>query len=194
MTLQSLGDPLRLRRNEKYRELEELVKELELAREEGKKIVHCHGVFDLLHIGHIRHLKEAKKMGGVLVVTITPDHFVGKGTHRPAFSEDLRAEAVAALDCVDYVAINKWPLASDTIRLLKPDFYVKGQDYKDPRKDHTGGISLEEDAINSVGGKLVITEDISFSSSNLINRFLPVFPKAVKDYLEDFSSHYSIAH
>ena len=191
MTLQSVSDPLRLRRNEKFRELEDLARELELLREENKKIVHCHGVFDLLHVGHIRHFKEAKKMGDVLVVTITPDCFVGKGPHRPAFSEDLRAEAVAALDCVDYVAINKWPLATDTIRLLKPDFYVKGPDYKDPEKDVTGGISTEEEAVVAVGGRLVITEDISFSSSNLINRYLPIFSKAVKDYLEGFSARYS---
>ena len=191
MTIQSVGDPLRLRRNEKFRELEDLARELEELRGENKKIVHCHGVFDLLHVGHIRHFKEAKKIGDVLIVTITPDRFVGKGPHRPAFGEDLRAEAVAALDCVDYVAINKWALASDTIRLLKPDFYVKGPDYKDPEKDVTGGISAEEEAIISVGGQLIITEDISFSSSHLINRHLPVFSKAVKDYLEGFSSRYS---
>ena len=193
MTIQSVGDPLRLRRNEKFRELEDLAKELESFREENKKIVHCHGVFDLLHVGHIRHFKEAKGMGDILVVTETPDRFVEKGPHRPAFGEDLRAEAVAALDCVDYAAINKWPLAADTIRLLKPDFYVKGPDYKDPEKDVTGGISTEEEAIVSVGGRLVVTEDISFSSSNLINRHLPVFTKAVKDFLEKFSSRYSAA-
>lgn len=191
MTLQSVDDPLRLRRNEKYRELEDLAKELEFARAENKKIVHCHGVFDLLHVGHIRYFKEAKELGNILVVTITPDRFVGKGPHRPAFGEDLRAEAIAALDSVDYVAINKWPLAADTIRLLKPHFYVKGPDYKDPEMNHTGGISIEEEAIKSVGGQLVITEDISFSSSNLINRYLPIYPRAVKDYLEGFSSRYS---
>lgn len=191
MTLQSVADPLRLRRNKKYRELDELAKELELARAENKKIVHCHGVFDLLHVGHIRHFKKAKELGDILIVTITPDRFVGKGPHRPAFGEDLRAEAVAALDCVDYVAINKWPLAANTIRLLRPHFYVKGPDYKDPEKDRTGGISIEEEATQSVGGQLVITEDISFSSSNLVNRYLPIYSKAVKDHLASFSSRYS---
>ncbi len=185
-----MGDPLRLRRNEKFRELDDLAKGLDLLRLENKKIVHCHGVFDLLHVGHIRHFKEARKMGDVLVVTITPDRFVGKGPHRPAFSEDLRAEAIAALDCVDYVAINHWPLAADTIRLLKPNFYVKGPDYKEPEKDVTGGIATEEEAVTSVGGRLVITEDITFSSSNLINRHLPIYSKAVKDYLEGFSSRH----
>ena len=181
MRIQNLGDSVRLRRNEKYKELEELAKELEAFRASSKKVVHCHGVFDLLHVGHIRHLKEAKELGDILIVTVTPDRYVNKGPHRPAFTEDLRAEAVASLDCVDYVAINQWPTAVDTIRLLKPDFYVKGPDYQDSEKDHTGGINLEEEAVNSVGGKLIITEDITFSSSNLINRYTPVFSKEVKD-------------
>lgn len=191
MSFQSLGSPLRLRRNEKYRELDDLVKELGQARTLRKKIVHCHGVFDLLHIGHIRHFKEAKGFGDLLVVTVTPDRFVNKGPHRPAFGEDLRAEAIAALDCVDYVAINKWPTAIDTIRVLKPDFYVKGPDYKVPEDDYTGGISLETEAVNSVGGQFVITDDVSLSSSNLINRYLPVFPEEVKNYLEGFTQRFS---
>lgn len=191
MRIQNLGDSVRLRRNEKYKELEELAKELELLRASNKKVVHCHGVFDLLHVGHIRHLKEAKELGDILIVTVTPDRYVNKGPHRPAFTEDLRAEALASLDCVDYVAINQWPTAVDTLRLLKPDFYVKGPDYQNPEKDHTGGINLEEEAVNSVGGKLIITEDVTFSSSNLINRYTPVFSKEVKDYLEGFSSRYS---
>jgi len=61
-------------------------------KKSGKRIVHCHGVFDLLHIGHIRHFEAAKAMGDVLVITLTPDRFVNKGPHRPAFPQVLRAE------------------------------------------------------------------------------------------------------
>lgn len=191
MTKKAEGEALKPRTEAKIRELEQLARELDIFRAENKKIVHCHGVFDLLHIGHIRHFQQAKNQGDVLVVTLTPDRYVNKGPHRPAFTEDLRAEAIASLDCVDYVAINKWPMAIETIKLLKPDYYVKGPDYKDPDKDHTGGISLEEEAIASVGGELFITEDITFSSTNLINRFLPVFSKPVRDYLEQFTSRFS---
>ena len=99
-------------------------------KRKGKRIVQCHGVFDLLHIGHIQHLEQAKKLGDVLVVTLTPDKHVNKGPHRPIFAQDLRAQAIAALDCVDYVAINKWPLADRTIQFLRPDIYVKGTEYK----------------------------------------------------------------
>ena len=83
-----------------------------------KVIVQCHGVFDLVHIGHIRHFEEAKSLGDILVVSVTPDSYVNKGTNRPVFSEELRAEAIAALDCVDYVTINQSPTAVEAISLL----------------------------------------------------------------------------
>ena len=173
-------------------DLDELARILGDEKTAGKKIVHCHGVFDLLHIGHIRHFQQARSLGDILAVTITPDQYVNKGPSRPAFREDLRAEAVAALDCVDYVAINKWPMATETIRLLCPDFYVKGLDYKDSENDRTGGIKQEEAAVKSVGGQIAFTDDITFSSSNLINRHLPVFPKEVSEFLASFSSRYSL--
>ncbi|MBI3320388.1 MAG: adenylyltransferase/cytidyltransferase family protein [Candidatus Omnitrophica bacterium] len=172
-------------------DLDELAERLAVLKSEGKKIVLCHGVFDLLHIGHIRYLDQAKRLGSVLVVTVTPDQFVNKGPHRPVFSEQLRCEALAALHCVDWVAINRWPMAVETIRLLRPDYYVKGPDYRQAGKDVTGGITLEEEAVKSVGGRLVFTEDAIFSASHLINRYLPVFPKAVADYLSGFRSRYT---
>ena len=127
----------------KIKDIEELASFLESVRAENSKVVHCHGVFDLLHVGHIRHFEQAKQFGDVLVVTITPDRFVNKGPSRPAFGEALRAEAIAALDCVDYVAINRWPIAVETLRLLRPDFYVKGSDYENPEDDRTAGIGSD---------------------------------------------------
>ena len=86
--------------------LEKMQKILNKERTKGKKIVLCHGVFDLLHIGHIRHFKEAKNFGDILVVTLTPDQFVNKGPNRPFFNEQLRLEAIASLDAVDFVSLN----------------------------------------------------------------------------------------
>lgn len=154
------------------------------------RIVHCHGVFDLLHIGHIRHFEEARGLGDVLVVTVTPDVYVNKGPHRPAFTEQLRAEAVAALACVDYVAVNAWPTAVETIGLLKPHVYVKGREYRNAAKDPTGKIADEERAVRENGGEIVFTEDITFSSSTLINRYFSPFPEPVRDYLADFSARH----
>ena len=175
----------------KIKNIEELAALVASLHAERKKIVHCHGVFDLLHIGHIRHFQQAKRIGDILVVTVTPDKYVNKGPHRPAFTEDLRAEAIAALDCVDYVAINKWPMAVETIQLLRPDFYVKGSEYKEAEKDRTGGITLEGAAVKSVGGQIAFTDEVAFSSSSLINQHLPVFSKKIRDYLVHFSGRYS---
>ncbi len=158
----------------------------------GRRVVHCHGVFDLLHIGHIRYFEQAKQMGDVLVVTLTPDRYVDKGPHRPAFQEDLRAEAVASLNVVDYVAINDWPTAEETLRLLRPDVYVKGAEFKDIASDRTGKIALEKDVVEEIGGQLAFTEDIVFSSSNLINRYLSNLPREINNYLEIFRKRYDL--
>lgn len=185
-----VGEKTERARN-KILEIEEVARILDSIRDTNQKIIHCHGVFDLLHIGHIRHLENAKKLGDLLVVTVTPDRFVNKGPHRPAFTEKLRAEAVAALSCVDYVTINKWPLAVEAIRLLRPHCYVKGQDYRNRKGDPTGGIALEEAAVREVGGQIIFTDEISFSSSKLINEHLPVFSKEITNYLSGFSERYS---
>src|ERR1051325_10575286 len=78
---------------------------------QGTRVVQCHGVFDLLHPGHVRHLEAARKLGDRLVVTITADRYVNKGPGRPAFPEQVRAEQIGALSCVDYVAISDYPSA-----------------------------------------------------------------------------------
>jgi rfaE bifunctional protein kinase chain/domain/rfaE bifunctional protein nucleotidyltransferase chain/domain len=168
-----------------------LARRLDALRADGLRIVHAHGVFDLLHIGHIRHLREAKELGDVLVVTITEDRYVGKGPDRPAFPEDLRAEALAALDVVDYVAISRYPTAVEMIGLLRPHYYVKGPDYRRRDDDVTGGIAREEAALLAVGGELRITADITFSSSSLINRYLPRYGNDVQKYLEGVRSRYT---
>jgi rfaE bifunctional protein kinase chain/domain/rfaE bifunctional protein nucleotidyltransferase chain/domain len=172
---------------------EDVAKDLAVLRAANKKIVQCHGVFDLLHVGHIRHLEHAKKLGDILVVTVTPDQYVNKGPHRPAFPAELRAEGIAALDCVDYVTISKWPLAAEAIRLLRPDVYVKGGEYEDATKDVTGGITFEAEAVSAVGGEIVFTNEVTFSSSHLINRYLPIFPGEVREYLDEFAARHSAA-
>lgn len=170
-------------------ELKEVVGNL---KTKNKKIVHCHGVFDLIHPGHIRHLAAAKKEGDVLVVTVTADAFVRKGPGRPIFNEQLRAETLAAISNVDYVCINHAPTAVNCIVEFRPDVYVKGQDYENKEKDLTGKIFEEEAAVKSVGGKIIFTHDIAFSSSKLINEHLDVFPNETRQYLKTISEKYSV--
>ncbi|MCK5612800.1 adenylyltransferase/cytidyltransferase family protein [Candidatus Pacearchaeota archaeon] len=170
-----------------------MVDKVQKLKATGTTIVLCHGVFDLLHIGHIRYLRQARKFGDVLVVTITMDQYVDKGPHRPAFPQELRAEGIASLDCIDFVAINEWSTAEETLRRLRPNYYVKGAEFKDMTSDLTGKIGRESDVLREVGAKLVFAEDIVYSSSNLINRYLSTFSEEVNDFLTLFRSRYSLS-
>lgn len=179
-------------KNYKILELNELSETLKTLRANGKTIAHSHGVFDLLHIGHIRHFQEAKSLADILVVTITADKWVNKGPNRPAFTEALRAEAIAALEVVDYVSINYSDSAVSAITAISPNFYVKGPDYKGRASGAPGKLSLEREAIEKLGGKLVFTEDITFSSSQLINAHFPRFSAEVQEYLDNFRKSHSL--
>ena len=173
----------------KIKTIDTIEKEISSLKNE-KKIIHCHGVFDLLHIGHIKYFQEAKSFGDILIVTITPDHYVKKGPNRPAFKENHRAEGIAALEIVDYVVINKWPTAIEAIKIIKPDFYVKGPDYKDYAKDVSGNIRLEEEAVKSIGGQIAFTTDVTFSSSSLINQQIIEQTKEQSLFLANLKTKY----
>ena len=177
--------------NGKIKTIQELALLLEKYRSDDKRVILCHGVFDLLHIGHIRYLEQAGEMGDVLVVTVTPDRYVDKGPHRPAFTETLRAEAVASLNCVDYVALNEWPTAEKAIQKLRPDAYVKGSDFKTSASDSTGKLALEEEAVKNIGSEMAFTKNVVFSSTNLINRFLSSYPENIQQYLNLFRGRYA---
>lgn len=181
-------------RIDKIKKLVELGRIVQKLKKEGKKIVLCHGVFDLLHPGHIRHFQSAKKYGDILIVTITSDKFVKRGPGRPIFKEELRSEVLAAIAIIDYVGIVVAESAVDAIKKIKPDFYVKGPDYRNrkqniliPRK-----LGEEEEAMKRIGGKLVYTSDqVVFSSSRLINTYLDVYPPKTKEYLESLKRKYT---
>lgn len=175
----------------KIKLLSELEAILDSARGAGQRVVHCHGVFDLLHPGHILHFQQARKQGDVLVVTVTPDAHVRKGPGRPAFNQRLRLESLAALQDVDYVALNEWPTAVETIHRLRPHVYVKGSDYANAADDLTGKIAEEAAAVRAVGGEIVFTNEESFSASHLINQFFSVYPEATQAYLQAFRRRYS---
>ncbi len=146
-----------------------LAEKIDSLKAKAKIIVHCHGCFDLMHPGHIKYFQSAKKMGDILVVTVTPDRYVDKGPGRPVFNEKLRAESIAALQCVNYVAINIWPTAERTLRLLRPHIYVKGQEFEN-LEDKTGKIQKESKVIKEIGAELRFTHEIVFSSTQLLNK------------------------
>ena len=176
---------LNILENNKLQLLNDLPQILSLAKKEKKSVVHCHGVFDLLHLGHILYFQEAKTFGDLLVVTLTKDEYVNKGPNRPAFRIDQRTAAIAALECVDYVAINDWETAEETIKLISPDIYCKGPDYKDLLSDTTGKISAEKEAIESVGGEIKFTTGEMHSSSKLLNQFGFIFNQQQSDFINN---------
>ncbi|MBK34471.1 MAG: cytidyltransferase [Gemmatimonadetes bacterium] len=160
-------------------------------RTEGKRVVMCHGVFDLVHIGHIRHFEEARKQGNALIVTLTPDRYVNKGVHRPVFPQELRAEAVAALDVVDYVGVNEWPTAVETLRQVRPDVYCKGGEYKTAQVDAKSNLEPELVTAEEVGAEVCFTDDLVFSSSRLLNEHFTQFTPETEAWLEAFRAEHS---
>ncbi len=152
-------------------ELRELGKTLQDLKSKEKKIVHCHGCFDLMHPGHIKYFQASKRMGDILVVTVTPDIYVDKGPDRPVFNQELRAGSIAALECVDYVAVNIWPTAEETLRLLRPNIYVKGQEFE-RLEDKTGKIQKEYKVLKEIGAEMRFTHEIVFSSTELLGKYV----------------------
>jgi rfaE bifunctional protein kinase chain/domain/rfaE bifunctional protein nucleotidyltransferase chain/domain len=137
-------------------------------KKDNKKIGLCHGVFDLLHLGHIRHFKEAKKKVDVLIVSVTEDKYVNKGPGRPAFNELQRMEALAALESIDHVILSKSDSGVNIINLIKPNIFFKGPDYQDNTTDLTGKIYKEKNAVIKNLGKIYYTNDKKFSSTKLL--------------------------
>ncbi len=144
------------------------------------KLVLAHGTFDLLHLGHIRHLQQARSWGDRLVVSVTADEHVNKGNGRPHFTAQQRVEALKALDCVDDAFINHDPDPTHAIEQLVPDLYVKGIDYIP--EDYQG--RFPEGAVCArLGIEIRYTNTEKWSSSRLINA--EKFPEHVIRYLED---------
>ena len=165
--------------------IENLVNSL---KKKNKRIVHCHGVFDLLHIGHFNHFKSAKGYGDVLIVSITPDRYVQKGFNRPYFNADERLQGLANIEVVDFVILNNAPDAVNIIKKIKPDYYCKGKEYKKFKDDITGQIKKEHGAVKSIKGKLVYTDDPNYSSSKILNNSANTYDEKQKSFIEKVRS------
>ena len=156
-------------------------------KKEGKKIVQCHGTFDLVHPGHVIHFQEAKSIGDILVVTATSDKFVNKGPGRPYFNNQMRTKWLTALECVDYVILIPHPAAVEAIECVRPDFYCKGKEYEDFDKDITGKIKDEVAEVERWGGEVKYVGFVVFSSSRIINNHLESGSPEVKSFCKEVS-------
>ena len=157
--------------NEKIKTISELKHISEELRNQNKKIVTTNGVFDILHIGHIRYLQEAKKLGDILIVAVNSDFSTKriKGPKRPLNNEKDRVEALAALECVDYVAIFNEENPIKILEQIKPNIHVKGGDYDINQ-------IIEKDTVEENKGKVVLIPKVKdYSTSNLINKIIKAY-------------------
>ena len=148
-------------------------------RKRGKTVVLCHGVFDLLHYGHVEHLQEAKSLGDILVVSVTAARFVNKGPGRPYFNDKQRMAFLASLECVDYVLLSEAVTVHEVVKCVRPDIYVKGQEYAAAENDVTGNIGPEQEIVESFGGRIHFTNGEVHSSTKLLNNFFGALPEDV---------------
>ncbi|MAE43365.1 D-glycero-beta-D-manno-heptose 1-phosphate adenylyltransferase [Candidatus Woesearchaeota archaeon] len=157
--------------NKKIKNINDLKKIVEKLKQENKKIVTTNGVFDILHIGHIRYLKEAKKLGDILIVGINSDFSVKniKEPQRPLNNQDDRAEAMASLEVVDFVVIFNEPNPITFLQVMKPSIHVKGGDYKIDK-------IIEKDTVEKNNGKIILIPEIKgYSTTKFINNILDIY-------------------
>ncbi|MBU1148218.1 MAG: adenylyltransferase/cytidyltransferase family protein [Candidatus Omnitrophica bacterium] len=160
-------------------------------REEGKKIVQCHGTFDLLHPGHIIHFEEANVLGDILVVTITAEKYVNKGLGRPYFNDELRVKYLSSLEYVDYVVVVPFPAACEAIECVRPHIYCKGKEYEIPQVDVTGNIYDDIRTVERLGGRVHYVGSVVFSSTRLLNSHFEVHPPEMKEFCKNLAAKYS---
>ena len=160
----------------KIKDRTELLKTVRDLKVRGKKIIFTNGCFDLLHIGHIRYLREAKKEGDILVVGLNSDRSVRelKGRDRPLVPQAERAEIVAALEMVDFVTVFDEPTPLSLIREIEPEILVKGGDWE--KDDIVGGKEVEER-----GGRVMAAAEVpGRSTRNLIAEIAARFRSEVE--------------
>lgn len=135
----------------------------------NKKIVLCHGVFDIFHYGHLVYLTESRNFGDILVVSLTSDKFVVKKKNT-IFQEKYRIEIINSLKIVDFCCISPYKTAIEIIEKLKPDVYSKGSDVKGKELNKNENLYCEYMSLQSYGGKLVfIKEKTGFHTTNILN-------------------------
>lgn len=171
--------------------LDDLVEKVRQLQEQGRVVVQSHGVWDLIHPGNLSHLQGAARQGDVLVVTVIRDQHVRRGPGRPVFPEKSRAESVAALEVVDYVAIVDDEIPFECVKWIRPDVFAKGKNHAERDAVADQGIFEEEKELGFVKTRTYFTDGFSFSSSDIAQRLLNLYPDETKRFLLEFSQRYS---
>ena len=150
----------------------------------------CHGAFDILHIGHTNHFREAKKICDILLVSITSDSFIKKGPLQPFFKSDERAKFLLSIKHVDYVYISNSETGEEAINLLKPKFYIKGIDYINQKNDKN--LIKEKKACKKNNTKLFFTKTYKYSSTKILNNYFGKTTQETLELLKKINKKYSI--
>jgi len=156
----------------------------------GERVVLCHGVFDLVHPGHIQHLERAAELGDRLVVTVTADDYVRRGPGRPVFSQEMRMGTLAALECVDWVVLSEDTTALDAIDVIQPDIYCKGTEYRDHPDGPTERVIQEIERVSAYGGETQYIGGVVYSSTKLLNHHFDVLPEQARPFALEFQAQH----
>jgi D-beta-D-heptose 7-phosphate kinase/D-beta-D-heptose 1-phosphate adenosyltransferase len=162
-----------MKMKEKIKKKEDLRRIVEDLKTKGKRIVFTNGCFDLLHVGHIRYLEEAKSLGDILVVGVNSDRSVRglKGPNRPILPQEERAEILSGLECINYISIFDELTPLELITCLQPHLLVKGGDW-------TKETAVGKEVVERSGGEVVILPFVEgASTSNLIETILQRYEK-----------------
>ena len=159
---------------------------------QNQTIALCHGVFDLVHPGHMIHFEQAGKMADVLVVSVTAAEYVRKGPGRPYFSDEMRLKFLSAIEHIDYVLLSEGYTVDDVVETVEHDIYVKGSEYADEGADLTGKIREERELVERHGGRIQYTGGQVYSSTKLINTAMSGLSEEVRRYMEEFNSRHSM--
>jgi rfaE bifunctional protein kinase chain/domain len=177
----------------KMRTVGELALICERARMEGKRVVLVHGIFDLVHIGHIKLLNQAREHGELLVVTVVADAEVHRGPGNPFFKQELRVETLANLSVVDYVAVIPSESAVPAIEAFEPAVLVRGPRFENNNFDVRHEFhEAEELAMERVSGEVKVIESERIRTGELINRFFETYPHETTRYLKQFARKYTL--
>jgi cytidyltransferase-like protein len=142
----------------------------QILKSNGKSVGLCHGCFDMLHIGHVRHFNSASKKCDYLFVSITPDQYVNKGPNRPVVNHDDRIQMINSLDFISFCLINKFESAVKLLDELKPTYFFKGVEYKNNPDQINENFLKELKILESNNGQMVFTDDEIRSSTSLFNK------------------------
>ena len=166
-----------------------LNKKISLLKKKNKKIGLCHGVFDIVHAGHLNHFQQSKKLVDYLIVSVTENKFVNKGPGKPIFNLENRIHFLKQLKIIDYVLPSHHSTAEKNIKLIKPDYYFKGEEYK---KNKTNDLNLykEISELNKYNGKIIYTTGLKSSSSKIINDYSINMTKEKNLYLKNLKRKY----